>query len=394
MQLAGDRIAWIGPWASAAPAAGEAVTDLGESVLLPGLINAHCHLDYTDLAGRLPPPRRFIDWIQRLIALKAAWTPGDYARSWRRGADMLLRHGTTTVADVEAVPELLPAAWEATPLRVLSFRELIAVKSASDAASLVDAAERESLRLPRSTGRVGLSPHAPYTTSRELLEFALVAARRRQWRLVTHVAESTEEFDMFKYRHGPMFDWLKDQRDPSDCGFGSPVHHLERCGYLDERLLAVHANCLDRHDPGLLARRGVSVVHCPGSHDYFRHLRFPFEELAGAGVNLCLGTDSLASARASREQPAELNLFTEMRAFAAKYPEVSPDTILAMTTRHAARALGFEGRLGELAPGALADFIAVPHSGPAKSAVEAVVQHRGPVAASMIAGAWALPPAV
>src|SRR5262245_9889805 len=189
---------------------------------------------------------------------------------------MLVRTGTTTVADVEAVPELLPSAWRATPLRVISYRELINVKGRHAPAELVERAVNDWLGLAEATGRVGLSPHAPYTTSAELLEQASRAAQRRNWRLTTHVAESEQEFEMFMYRQGPMFEWLKSQRDMTDCGHGSPVQHLERCGYLDENLLAVHVNYLWRHDAGILGRGGVSVAHCPRSHDYFRHLRFPF----------------------------------------------------------------------------------------------------------------------
>ena len=109
--------------------AGLEAQDLEEAVLLPGLVNAHCHLDYTDMAGFLPPPKQFTDWIKAIVALKSSWTLEEFATSWQHGAAMLLRTGTTTVADVEAVPELLPTAWGGTPLRVISFRELINLKS-------------------------------------------------------------------------------------------------------------------------------------------------------------------------------------------------------------------------------------------------------------------------
>ena len=116
--LSGERIAWVGRRAEipASHVYGEE-TDLGETILLPGLVNAHCHLDYTGMAGQIPPPKNFTDWIKSLVALKGSWTVEEFAVSWRRGAEMLLRTGTTTVADVEAVPELIPAVWQSTPLR-------------------------------------------------------------------------------------------------------------------------------------------------------------------------------------------------------------------------------------------------------------------------------------
>ena len=197
---------------------------------------------------------------------------------------------------------------------------------------------------------------------------------------------------MFLYRHGALYDWLKSQRDMSDCGLGSPVRHLERCGYLDENLLAAHVNYLWRDDAATLGGNRVSVVHCPRSHAYFRHLHFPREALAAAGVNLCLGTDSLTSVRTTRGEPVELNLFAEMKTFAAKYPDVPPATILQMATINGAQALGRRGELGELSPNALADLIAIPFTGKSSDAHDAVVHHTGAVAASMIDGRWAIAP--
>ena len=392
--ISGDRIVWVGRRVDLPAALAGEELDLGDAVLLPGLINAHCHLDYTHMYGQIAPPRRFTDWIQAIVALKGTWTLEDYAASWRCGAEMLLRTGVTTVADIEAVPELLPAAWQATPLRVISFHELIHLNRRRPAGDMVEEAMNYCLGLSHSEGRMGLSPHAAYTTTPALLEHAARAAHRRGWRLATHVAESEEEFEMFMYGQGPMFDWLKNQRDMSDTGRGSPVQHLERCGYLDENLLAIHCNHLARHDAALLASHRVSVVHCPRSHDFFRHLKFPRAELQAAGVNLCLGTDSLASVRKDSNRLPELNLFTEMQALAALEPTLDPEAILRMTTTHPGRALGRARELGELSVGALADLIAVPFDGALFDAASAVLHQRGNIAASMIAGQWAITPPV
>ena len=113
----------VSRWRDQTVPVGEPVVDLGETVLLPGLVNAHCHLDYTDMAGEIAPTRFFTDWIKTITAAKAGKIYADFAQSWLRGAQMLLRTGTTTVADIEAVPELLPEVWRATPLRVFSFLE-------------------------------------------------------------------------------------------------------------------------------------------------------------------------------------------------------------------------------------------------------------------------------
>jgi aminodeoxyfutalosine deaminase len=392
LAVTGNRITSVGRWKTLPAPERKEVVDLGQVMLLPGLINAHCHLDYTALAGKLPPPANFVDWIKAMVTLKAQCSINDFAQSWQSGAAMLLRSGTTTVADVEAVPELIPTLWSAVPLRVISFRELICLNNGPDARANVEAAIHRWSKLSDTRNAAGLSPHAPYTTTPQVLELAARTAEQHHWRLTTHLAESEEEFEMFMYRQGALYEWLKNQRDMSDCGLGSPVRHLERCGYLDANLLAVHVNYLSRDDAAALGRQGVSVAHCPRSHEYFGHLRFPREELTRAGVNLCLGTDSLASVRKPARQEIALDLFAEMAAMAKVSPELAPQSILKMATVHAAHALGRQGQIGELSEQSLADLIAVPYPGGARDVHDALIHHAGPVAAVMIDGRWAIPP--
>jgi cytosine/adenosine deaminase-related metal-dependent hydrolase len=393
--LSGSRIQSVGRWRELNSRAGGPRVDLGDSILLPGLVNAHCHLDYTDLAGEIVPTKSFTDWIKTITTAKAGKIYADFAQSWLHGAEMLRRTGTTTVADIEAVPELLPENWHASPLRVYSFLEMTGVKSRREPRVILDEAAQKIVALPAWRGGAGLSPHAPYSTTPELLRLSAATARAKGWRLTTHVAESDEEFEMFTRARGPMFEWLKrNERDMSDCGLGSPVQHLERHGYLADNLLAVHMNYLVPTDAALLGQRGVSVVHCPRSHAFFQHQFFPYAELADARVNVGLGTDSLASAARVRGQPLELNLFAEMQAFAVAHPEVPAETILRMATVNGARALGMLGKIGELAVDAFADLIVIPFRGRPDEACNAVVQWRGNVSASMIDGEWAIRPAV
>src|SRR5437016_4911138 len=162
-----NRIAAVGRWRELANGLRGKTLDLGDAVLLPGLVNAHCHLDYTNMAGQLLPPKIFTDWLKLITSTKAGWSYSDYAQSWRHGAQMLVRTGTTTVADIEAVPELLPEVWLATPLRVFSFLELTGVKSRREPEVILGAAVRKIESLPVSRGGVGVSPHAPYSTMPE-----------------------------------------------------------------------------------------------------------------------------------------------------------------------------------------------------------------------------------
>ncbi len=389
----GNRVARVGRWKDLAGDDRDAVVDLGETVLLPGLVNAHCHLDYTDMAGQFPPQKSFTDWIKLITTAKSEWNYSEFAASWLNGARMLARTGTTTVTDFEAVPELLPEVWRATPLRVISLLELTGVKSRrSPAAILRDALERIEA-LPAHRCRAGIAPHAPYSTVPELLRLSAEAARARRWPLSVHVAESAAEFDMFQHARGVMHDWLqRNQRDMNDCGFGSPVQQLQRNGVLGENLLAVHVNHLAPKDADRLGRKKVSVVHCPRSHFYFKHQAFPLRELTRAKVNICLGTDSLASVYKKPRETVGLNMFAEMQALAVAQPSLTPKQILHMATVNGARALGMRGQVGEISAGTFADVIAVPFSGKLASAQEAIVNHHGDVAASLIDGHWAVAP--
>src|SRR6185503_16070661 len=122
-------------------------------------------------------------------------------------------------------------------------------------------------------------------------------------------------------------------------GLGSPVQHLARHRVLGKNLVAVHVNYLGRKDASMLASKQVSVVHCPRSHSYFRHAKFPLKRLLRAGVNVCLGSDSLASVTKQRRQPVELNMFEEMRALAHNHSWLAPKMILKMATLKGAKAL-------------------------------------------------------
>jgi len=346
------------------------------------------------MAGELSPPKTFTDWIASITAAKSAWGYSDYARSWLRGAHQLLKSGVTTVGDIEAMPDLLPEVWDATPLRVFSFLEMTGIKSRRSPQSILREAVATIESLDHARNRAWLSPHAPYSTLPELLQRTARLALKRNWRVSIHVAESEQEFDMFQHARGVMHDWLKrNERDVADCGKGSPVAHLARQKLLGENVLAIHVNCLARGDATLLAKNRTSVVHCPRSHEYFKHPPFQLARLAGAGVNLCLGTDSLATVRKIGRSRPVLDLFAEMRAFADKHKGVSPAQILDMVTVNGARALGLAGKIGELTPGAFADLIAIRYAGKPSNLAEFVIQHKDAVSASMIEGRWAIPPA-
>ena len=387
VRIENEHIVEVGRFRDLAQAEGHQLIDLGESILLPGLINCHCHLDYTDMAGMIPQLKSFSDWNKSIIAIKASWGYTEFAQSWVKGARMLEVSGTTSVVDIEAVPELLPEVWQDTPLRVRSCFELINLRSKNNPKDLVDASVRRSHELEADQrNRCGLSPHALYTTTTALRQAAIDRVQTENRLLTTHVAESKEEADMYLSASGPLHDWLSPQNNGEHCGTGSPVQILERTGYLRYPLLAAHVNELAPGDEQRLANNNASVVHCPQSHSFFQHSAFPWERLAKAGVNLTLGTDSLASVIQNKHQQTRLDLFAEMALLADQESAPDPTTILRWATINGAKALFQSNELGQLSPGYLADMIAIPYSESLSKAAEGVVSHQGPVSLSLIGG--------
>lgn len=367
-------------------------TDLGEVVLMPGLINSHCHLDYTGMAGLIPPPSDFIDWIEAIIAIKASWDYSDYAASWLEGANQLLTSGVTTVADMEAVPELIPEVTTSTALRVHTFMELLAIRKRQTLLGQVAEAEAKLTTHPASKGGSGLAPHALYSTYPSLLQVAACTADSNGWPLSIHLSESASEDEMFREGRGRMFNWLhRNGREMSDCRGSSPIQLLDELKLLNPRLLAVHCNYVDSADVELLGKNRVHVIHCPNSHEYFGHRKFPAEELREAGANLCLGTDSLASTRKKKGAKPTLNLFDEMRLFTTRHPEFTAEEILKMATTNGAEALGKRQFLGEFAPDGAADLVVLPVSPKLEQAAQGVLESTTEPHRVMVAGQWISP---
>jgi len=350
---------------------GKKIVDLGEKALLPGFINAHCHLDYTCLRGKIPPRKTFTDWIRAINAEKAKLSREDYLASINEGFAEAKRFGTTTVANLTAFPELIPQIQ--APVRTWWFAELIDVRSPKRANEIIDLA----IEWLKSAPNWGLAPHAPFTASRDLYWRCEEVARREKVLLTTHLAESREEMSMFRDASGPLHEFMREiARDLSDCGDQTPLRRFletvrgsstpkafgarndkKANGDCQEWIVA-HLNELEESDFDLLEEltSKFHVVHSPRSHNYFGHSPFPFKKLRVLGFNICLGTDSLASNES-------LSLFAEMRTFQRNEPGISPDKILEMVTVNAAQALHQGNALGQIRAGFRADLIAVPRSG-------------------------------
>ncbi len=315
-------------------------------VLLPGLINAHCHLELSALRGRLPRGLPFPAWVKALREATAACTLEDYRSAARRGIAELIRGGTTTVVDVGNTGEALPTLAE-SPLRAFALVETLG----SDPA-LAEEKFRSAVALA-APWRGGIAPHSAYACSPALL--AAVIAHQTNFGLpvTLHVAESREEKELFASGTGPLQDFCRTAYpDAPTHRDTTPVQYLDSLDLLPEGALLVHGNHLDSTDIEILRRRRATVVHCPSSHAFFDHFHFPCSRLREREVPICLGTDSLASGDS-------LSMLDQLRSFHLVHPETRAEEVLAMATKTPAAALGLEGKLGMLRPGFKADFIAI-----------------------------------
>jgi cytosine/adenosine deaminase-related metal-dependent hydrolase len=357
--VSGDRIVDVGKFPEvSARYSGQKIIDLGEQVLLPGLINAHCHLDYTCLRGKIPRQKSFTDWIRAINTEKSKLSPQDYIASIREGFAEAKQFGTTTIANLTAFPELIRQL-PAPPIRTWWFAELIDVRSPNRTNELVDSAI-ESLRFAQN---YGLAPHALFTASKNLYQRCEEAGK--DVLLTTHLAESREEMEMFRDGSGPLYKFMENIGcDMGDCGHETPLERFFKVrdsstalhsARNDNDWLVAHLNELTESDFELLekVKRKFHVVHSPRSHDYFGHSRFQSERLRRLGFNICLGTDSLASNES-------LSLFAEMRAFQRSEPEISPEKIFEMVTVNPASAVRQQNTLGRIRLGFRADLIAIP----------------------------------
>jgi cytosine/adenosine deaminase-related metal-dependent hydrolase len=356
------------------------VLDLGEQVLLPGLINAHCHLDYTALRGKIPPQKSFAEWIHAINAHKAALSKADYLNSIAAGLAEAESFGTTSMLNLEAFPSLLMEVPRPL-LRIWWCAEMIDLRQPVDVKEVAENLRRWFDAHPDWLGGFGLSPHAPYTASPQLYSEASSIAQRHDVPLSTHLAESIEELHAFRDARGALFDFLKSIGHPlANAGRETPLSFLLRHGVAGPRWIIAHLNQLDAGDFDLLRDAArFHIAHCPRSHTFFRHALFAYRRLRTLGFNICVGTDSLAS-------NTSLSLFAELRELMRKEPWLCPKEALATITVNAAAALGRASSLGRIRAGFLADLIALPIAPPETDVFESIVAFEQTVPWIMVNG--------
>lgn len=361
--LAGGRILAAGR-DDDMPAHPDRVIDLRNRLVMPAFVNAHAHLDLTDL-GPLPYTGDFTAWLANVARARPADDTA-LAAAVRHGIRQSRDAGVGCVGDIAHHPAAIRAR-QHQQMPGVSYLELLGI-GATQADRIEQARQRlEGLRFdaPAAGGHeravVGLSPHSPYTAGPDIFDWADRMSEDHAYRLCTHAAESRDEIAFLRDGSGPVADHLR-RFGLSDADIASMVTGQHPIDLLDHamrrgRWMLVHCNYLDDDHIRLIRRRGATVAYCPIASEYFGHTGHRYRDLLDAGVPVALGTDSVVCQPPSEPQP--LGILPQMRRLYRR-DGADPPTLLAMATVHGMQALQLPDRLATLERDAPALFTTVP----------------------------------
>jgi 5-methylthioadenosine/S-adenosylhomocysteine deaminase len=352
------RIRYVGPRASAPPGHD---MDLGEALLMPGLVNVHTHLELTALRGFLED-LDFARWIVRLNGVKRAVLDRERMLDAARfGIVEGLRAGITTYADTCDSGVAFDAMLEAG-VRGIMYQEVFGPDPAVRDGSLAELAGKITALRPRQTPlvRVGVSPHAPYTVSDPLYAAVADFARREKLPVAVHIAESEVERELVELGQGVFADGLRRRGIQIAPRGRTSIDVLKRTGILDTRALLIHCVRLDDDDIELIARHRAPVAHCPVSNAKLGHGTARVLEMLAAGVTVGLGSDSVASNNRMDMLAEARAAVLGQRARVAKHDVLCARDVLTLATLGGATALGLEREIGSLDVGKSADLAAFP----------------------------------
>lgn len=371
--VAGGRIRAVEPAGS-----GRADHDLGDTALVPGLVNAHTHLDLTGMRGVAPPQADFPAWLRAVLRHRQQVAPERVAADVQAGIAECLATGTTLVGDIASQGQ----SWDLlrrSPLRAVVFYELLGLTRERARQAWQLARQWLATHPADANCRPGLSPHAPYSVRAALFRQTAAWCRRHALPLATHLAESPAELQLLHDHAGPFVEFLVERGVWDPHGLVAGVEALLRLVAGAPAPLLVHGNYLAADAP---LPRGCTVVYCPRTHAAFGHAPHPFRALLRAGHEVALGTDGLAS-------NPDLDLLAEARFVSERHPDLPGAALLRMATLAGARALGWEAETGSLAPGKSADLVvlALPRA-PAADPHALLFHPETRVRAVLLRGAW------
>jgi aminodeoxyfutalosine deaminase len=332
--------------------------DLGQVAVLPGLVNAHTHLELSYLRDEVSPASEFLDWIRSVVAARqqrGSPTAPAILDAMDEAIAESAASGTAVVGDISNTLVSFPALVR-SPLAAVVFFEVLGF-NITDPNALVEHAcdEIEALGATDRV-RTSLAAHAPYSVAPLVFRAIRKAIDRAPFAPCSvHLSESIEEVEFIRTGGGPWRGFLKEIGVWNNGWIPpgvSPVQFLDDSGFLDARVLAVHGVQMTPADLSRLASRGATLVTCPRSNGHTGAGAPPIEDFYESGVHVAVGTDSLASA-------PDLSVFAELATLRALAPSVPASKLLASATIEGARALGFDADYGTIEPGKSARLVAV-----------------------------------
>jgi cytosine/adenosine deaminase-related metal-dependent hydrolase len=338
------------------------ITDLGNVAIIPGLINAHAHLEFSDLSEPIQPPNPFTGWIKNLMGYRnSRETP--HAELIADGLAESVRCGTSTVGEIATgdwAPPVFSNADTPWP-QLIAFRECIGLRPEQQAEQLqlvnqhiddirvLSAAEPDNKRRQLTPA---ISPHAPYSVAFELFESLVSIAGAERLPLCIHLAETRLELQLLADGTGDFVDMLSALGIWNANYFNRgarPLDYLRKLVDLDFALIA-HGNYLDEKEIEFLGKHpNIAVVYCPRTHHFFGHPTHPWQRLQAAGATVCLGTDG-------RSSNPDYSLWAELQFVNNLCDVANGSSLLQMGTTIPARALGIEDCKGRIANASDADL--------------------------------------
>jgi cytosine/adenosine deaminase-related metal-dependent hydrolase len=350
------KITYVGPRQSA-PSGDD--YELGESILLPGLVNTHTHLELTAMRGFLEDGR-FTEWIDKLRQSRNAVLNDEMLLdSARFGIVEGLEAGITTYADTCSSGVVIRALRE-QGVRGIMYQETFGPDPSHAAEAMRELEARINKLQPEQTDLValGVSPHAPYTVSDRLYEAAARFAHSRRLPMAMHIAESAAEYEIVAGGTGEFAERWRRRGIAVSKRARSPIELLDRLGALERGPLLIHCVRVDAADIQIMARHRCSVAHCPASNAKFGHGIAPLLPIAGAGIRVGIGSDSVASNnRMDILDEARLAVLIH-RAATERHDAFGAHQALELATIGGARALNLDSRVGSLEVGKDADLAA------------------------------------
>ena len=346
------------------------VRDLGESAIIPGLINAHSHLELTAMRGFLENEETdFFAWLKKLTTARLErMTVDDLYVSAAWGASEAVRAGVTCVADASN-----SAGESMTALRDVGLRGIVFQESfGPDPRLAKDNFEKLKTKVARlrehetTLVKCGVSPHAPYTVCAPQLRMISQFALDEGLPVMMHAAETTMEVSLIHDGRGPFADGLRNRGIEWQAPGVSPIQYLNDHGVLQTHPLLAHCIYVDEADIETLKQTETRVAHCPKSNSKLGHGKAPFRKLLDKGIDVGLGSDSVASNNTCDllEEARFALLISRLESDASEPARlITADEVLRTATLAGARALGLEGEVGELRAGCQADFAVVSMKG-------------------------------